>query len=141
MSHEIADVQTAEKHGGKARAGTLITGLLWGQGGYYLATGVWPLVDIETFEKVTGPKTEDWLVVTVGVLVASIAIALLVAAYRRQNSVEIAVLAICSALGLTAIDVIYVAQRVIAPIYLADAAVEVVLIGLWIVALVRSRPS
>ena len=44
-------------------------------------------------------------------------------------------LAVLSALGLTGIDVIYVAQQVIAPIYLADAAAEVILLAAWAVAL------
>jgi hypothetical protein len=54
------------------------TMLLWVQGAYYLATGIWPLVSVETFQWVTGPKTDHlpsgyeadhWLVMTVGVLV------------------------------------------------------------------------
>src|SRR3954465_15699644 len=105
------------------------TALLWVQGFYYLVTGVWPLVSIETFQLVTGPKTDHlptgregdhWLVMTLGVLITSVALALLVAAWRRQTSPEAAVLAVTSALALTGIDVIYVARGVIAPIYLAD---------------------
>ena len=141
MSQAVASVAPKTGSQAKGRADLLVTALLWGQGAYYLATGVWPLVHLESFEAVTGPKTEDWLVKTVGVLVASIAIALLVAAYRRHNSPEIAVLALASAGSLTAIDVIYVSQRVIGPIYLADAVAEVILIGLWIVALARARFS
>jgi hypothetical protein len=33
-------------------------------------TGLWPLVSIGTFQQVTGPKTDLWLVKTVGVLIA-----------------------------------------------------------------------
>jgi hypothetical protein len=33
---------------------------------YYLATGLWPLVHLPSFEAVTGPKTDDWLVHMVG---------------------------------------------------------------------------
>jgi hypothetical protein len=109
------------------------------QGLYYLITGVWPLVSIETFEYVTGPKTDDWLVMTVGVLVTAIAIALLAAWWRKTEPLEIAILAIASAIGLTAIDVIYVARKVILPIYLVDAAVECVLIAGWITALLTKR--
>ena len=36
------------------------------------ATGIWPLLDIESFQDVTGSKTDLWLVRTVGVLVAVI---------------------------------------------------------------------
>jgi hypothetical protein len=41
------------------------------QGVYYLLTGVWPLPSIGSFQRVTGPKTDLWLVRTVGVLVAA----------------------------------------------------------------------
>jgi len=122
---------------GTRKASALATALLWGQGLYYLVTGVWPLVSIETFQLVTGPKTDHWLVMTVGILIVAVALTLLVAAWRRQNPPEVAVLAIASALGLTAIDVLYVAKQVIAPIYLADAMAEVVLIAAWAVVLVQ----
>jgi hypothetical protein len=126
----------------------LSTVLLWVQGLYYLATGVWPLLSIQTFQMVTGPKTDHlvtgreadhWLVMTVGVLITAIAITLLVAAWRRQNPPEVAILAVASAIGLTAIDTIYVVRQVIGPIYLADAAPEVLLIAAWALALIRQR--
>lgn len=41
------------------------------QGFFYLITGIWPLISIRTFEWVTGPKLDQWLLMTVGLLVAS----------------------------------------------------------------------
>lgn len=38
------------------------------QGLYYSISGIWPLLSIDTFMAVTGPKTDIWLVKTVGVL-------------------------------------------------------------------------
>src|SRR3954454_15650036 len=108
--------------------------LCWIQGGYFFATGVWPIVSIETFQWITGRKTDHlvtgreadhWLVMTVGVLITAMAVPPLVAAWRRQDQLEMAVLAIAGALGLTGIDVIYVARQAIAPIYLVDAAAEI----------------
>ncbi len=122
--------------------------LLWAQGVYYFLTGVWPLVSIETFQTVTGRKTDHlvtgresdhWLVMTVGILITAIAVTLLVAAWRGRNPVEVAVLAVASAVGLTAIDVIYVTRQVILPVYLLDAAAEVVLIVAWAAALWKKR--
>lgn len=122
--------------------------LLWAQGAYYGLTGVWPLVSIETFQWVTGRKTDHlptgneadhWLVMTVGVLVTAAALALLTAAWRRTISPEIAVLALATALGLAAIDVIYVIRGVILPIYLVDAALQVVIIVSWTVVLLRYK--
>jgi hypothetical protein len=43
------------------------------QAAYYLATGLWPLVHLPSFEAVTGPKTDDWLVHMVGLLAGVIA--------------------------------------------------------------------
>lgn len=105
----------------------------WVQGGYFLVTGIWPLVSIGTFERVTGPKVDRWLVKTVGVLVTVIGIVLVVAT-RDEISLAIRMLAIGSALGLAAIDVVYAMKGVIAKIYLADAVVEVLLVAAWLVA-------
>ncbi|HEV8714847.1 MAG TPA: hypothetical protein VGX03_18710 [Candidatus Binatia bacterium] len=98
---------------------------------YYLVTGVWPLVSISPFQFVTGPKTDLWLVKTVGVLVAVIGAVLLVAAYRRRTTLEIRLLALGSAVGLTAIDVVYVSLSRISPIYLLDALIELMLVVWW----------
>lgn len=53
------------------------SGLAIAQGLFYLVTGVWPIVSINTFLKVTGPKTDLWLVKTVGAVIAVIGAALL----------------------------------------------------------------
>src|SRR5437588_11278415 len=99
----------------RRRSVPLVRVVCLAQGFYYVLTGLWPLVSIETFQMVTGRKTDHlptgreadhWLVMTVGVLVTAIALALLVAAWRRQPYVEAAILAIAPALGLTGIDVI-----------------------------------
>jgi len=134
----------------RERASAWVTGLLWLQGIYYFVTGVWPLVSIRTFQMVTGPKTDNqptgleadhWLVMTAGVLITAMGASLLSAAWRRSGSVEIVVLAIAAAVGLTAIDVIYVYRQVIEPIYLVDAAGEVVLILGWLLGLVMGRTA
>lgn len=101
------------------------------QGAFYLATGVWPLLHMRSFEAVTGEKTDDWLVRTVGALLTVSGTVMMMAGLRRRVTPEIALLAAGSAGALTAIDVIYTARRVIRPVYLADAVVEVGLIGAW----------
>jgi hypothetical protein len=119
--------------------GKLLSGVALTQGAFYLATGIWPLIDVDSFQAVTGPKTDLWLVRTVGVLVTVIGAVLVTAARRRNFSIEITLLAIGSALGLAAIDVIYVLSGTILPIYLADAAAEIGLAGGW--AFARARVS
>ena len=104
------------------------------QGLFYVATGLWALVDLNSFMAVTGPKTDLWLVKTVGVLVTVIGAVLLLAWRRSQVGAEVVLLAAGSALSLAAIDVIYVSNRTIAPIYLLDAVAEAGLALLWVPA-------
>lgn len=105
------------------------------QGLYYGLTGLWPIVHIDSFLKVTGPKTDLWLVKTVGLLIVVIGATLGLSAYRRQWSAEIAVLAIGSAVVLAVVDGVYALKRRIMKVYLLDAAGEVGLLALWGVAL------
>lgn len=107
-------------------------GLSLAQGVYFFVTGVWSLVSIGTFQKVTGPKTDLWLVKTVGVLVGVIGATLTYAGARRRVSPEIRLLAAGSAAGLAAIDTVYAAKRTISPIYLLDALVEIALVAAWL---------
>jgi hypothetical protein len=109
------------------------------QGVFYLATGIWPLVDIASFQVITGPKTDLWLVKTVGVLVTVIGAVLLVAGRRRRITEEIVLLAAGSALGLAGIDLVYALSGRISAVYLADAGVEIGLAALWLVARRRAR--
>jgi hypothetical protein len=102
------------------------------QGLYYLVAGLWPMIHIQSFLLVTGPKTDLWLVKTVGVLVTVIGAVLLSASRTRRVTDEIVMLAVGSALGLAAIDLIYSLSGVISPVYLADAAAEIALAGLWV---------
>ena len=111
------------------------------QGAYYVITGVWPLVSIGTFQKVTGPKTDLWLVKTVGVVVGVIGGVLAVAGLRRQTAPEIPLLAAGSAAGLAGIDIVYVAKKRISRIYLLDAAAELLLIAGWAFASIRGTPD
>jgi hypothetical protein len=114
-----------------------LPGVALTQGAYYLLTGLWPLIDIESFQVVTGPKTDLWLVRTVGVLVSVIGVVLVSAARRRTIGRELMLLGVGSALALAAIDVVYVLSKTIPPVYLADAAIEIGLAAAW--ALSRSR--
>lgn len=99
------------------------------QGVFYVASGAWPIVHLASFERVTGPKRERWLVKTIGGLIAAVGVALL--AGTRERSRAIRVLGIASAAALGAADVIYGARGRISPVYLADAVAEAGAIALW----------
>ncbi len=109
------------------------------QASYYSITGVWPLVHIRSFMAITGRKTDLWLVKTAGVLITAIGSTLGTSGLRGKPTPEILLLAIRSALGLTGIDIVYVAKRRISPIYLLDAVAELGMIGLWVISFRSKR--
>jgi hypothetical protein len=121
--------------------GKLLRTLALVQGAFYLATGLWPLIDIVSFQIVTGPKTDLWLVRTVGVLVSVVGAVLLNASRKRRITPEIVMLAVGSALGLAAIDLRYALAGRISAVYLVDAVVEIGLSGLWWIGWRRRRDA
>ena len=107
------------------------------QGVFYAGTGLWALVDLDSFMAITGPKTDHWLVKTVGILVTVIGAVLLLAWRRKRVPGEVVFLATGSALSLAATDVIYVSNGTISPVYLLDAVAEVGLALAWLPAASR----
>ena len=99
---------------------------------YFTGTGIWPLIDIESFERVTGPKTDRWLVRTVGGLVSVVGASLALATRVEADTPVVTALGAGSAAVLGAIDLIYVANRTIRPVYLFDAAAQAFLLWAWI---------
>jgi len=114
--------------------------LLWVQGLYFALTGVWPLVSMETFLAVTGPKGDLWLVQTVGILITVIGLTFLVGAWQREWGGAVPFLAVGSAGALAAVDAGFVAKGILSPVYLLDALVEALLIAWWLVLLFRRQP-
>ncbi len=105
------------------------------QGVYYVASGLWPIVSLQTFERVTGPKVDGWLVRMVGLLAATIGGVLGGRALAGDPArPPDAALAIGSAASFAAIDVVYAGRGRISKIYLADAAVELALVAAWLVS-------
>jgi hypothetical protein len=101
-----------------------------GQAGYYFLTGVWPLLHMRSFEAVTGPKADDWLVRMVGLLAAVIGATLGVAVRRDHVELsEIRLLAATSAVAFAAIDLWYGLSGRISPIYLADVLPQLIFIA------------
>ena len=95
------------------------------QGLYYLITGIWPIVHIDSFMMVTGEKIDIWLVKMVGLLAVAIAISLLFG----QNKADKIVLGVPAALAFIAIDVYYNMTGTISRIYLLDAVLQIVILS------------
>jgi uncharacterized membrane protein len=102
-----------------------------GQGAFWLATGLWPLVHYQSFEAVTGPKEDDWLVKTIGGLIAVVGGTLLVAGWRRKVTRELALLGAASASTLSWADIYFVAKGRISKVYLLDVVAEAPFLAAW----------
>jgi hypothetical protein len=102
----------------------LIRLVTWGQGIYYLITGIWPMLHMESFLAVTGPKTDLWLVRMVALLAISIGATILI---QRRGPY---ILHFSTALSFIAIDCYYSLNDTIRDIYLADAFAQVLVIVL-----------
>lgn len=97
------------------------------QAAYYIVTGIWPLLSRRSFEAVTGPKTDWWLVQMVGLLAATIGTALAVGAREERPTPALRTLALLSALSFAGIDTVHALGGRISKIYLGDAVVELLL--------------
>lgn len=108
---------------------------------YILITGAWPLLHIQSFIIVTGPKTDLWLVKTVGALLLPVAFCLL--SYISVKSVkwQAVILGGGTAVAFICIDLHYSLRDVISEIYLADAVIEFVFLCAWIYVSVHKASS
>ena len=97
---------------------------------YLVATGVWPIVHRGSFEAVTGPKSDYWLVRTVGGLATAAGVTLGIAALRGRRPPEAVVLALSTGLVFGLADVR--AARTESWIYLGDLGVQLVLAPVWL---------
>src|SRR5262249_42948270 len=109
---DIPVQSSLSRAGGEARMKRQLASLLRQdpaeiQGEYFLVTGMWPVLHLRSFEWVTGPKREGWLVKTVGGLIAAIGTALYFAARRDRVTPEVRKLAIGSVLWLLGVDLYY----------------------------------
>lgn len=105
-----------------------------GQGLLYVITGFWPVVSIDTFQFVTGPKRDLWLVKTVGSLLSVIGAVLALAGWRGRVTPEVRALGVGSALTLATVDVVYYRRGILRFVYLLDAVFELCITGCWFAA-------
>ncbi|MGH2398648.1 MAG: hypothetical protein ACRDFA_12515 [bacterium] len=109
--------------------------LLRFQGIFYLLTGLWPFVHLESFVSVVGPMPDVFqLHVTSGLIVVIAGV--LIAGSRRGEPASV-VLGIASALTFVVLDVAY--ARILRDIYWLDAAVEAAIAILLLVLVTRGR--
>ncbi len=106
------------------------------QGAFNVVNGVWPLLHRRSFEAVTGPKTDYWLVRTVAGLMVANGLVQLRAAPSPDGVADARRIGIGTSAALGLVDLTCAPSGRISRVYLLDAAVE----AAWIVAWLRSAP-
>lgn len=122
-----------------SRSVKLFAGVIVTQGFYTLITAIWPLVHIDSFIFVTGPKTDVWLVKTVGALLIPIAVTLLSYLFIKSDPRHAILLGSLTAVAFICIDFYYALTNVISDIYLADAILEILFLTAWMVVAWRNQ--
>jgi len=101
------------------------------QGTYYGVTALWPLVSRRSFEFITGPKEDWWLVEVVALMILPIAGTLLKAGANDRVTPEIQLLGAGAAGLLASSDVLVTLRRRGRPTYLLDAVASGGLLLAW----------
>ena len=96
---------------------------------YLVASGVWAVFHRRSFEAVTGPKFDYWLVQTVGGLAAAAGVTLGIAVLRGRRPPEVVALAVSTAVVFGLADLR--AARTESRIYLGDLGAQLVLLPAW----------
>lgn len=107
--------------------------IAFAQGALYLASGLWPIVHLRSFEAVTGKKRDKWLVKANGALLACVGASLL----RSAGEERARDLGFTTAAAIAAVEAVYALRGKIARPYVADAAVELAIAAGWL--LIRHR--
>lgn len=104
---------------------------------FNIVGGLWPLLSMRTFEAVTGPKVDRWLVRTVAGLMVANGLAQWRAEPSPDGLAGARRIGLGTAATLAAIDVTYAVPGRISRVYLVDAVLE----AGWLVVWARSGRS
>lgn len=77
---------------------------------------------------VTGPKTDIWLVKTLGLIILALSVGLFIACYRNETTITIRVIAILFATAVLFGDTYYSLIGRISKVYLGDAIAEAIIV-------------
>ena len=109
------------------------------QGGYYVVSGLWPLIHMRSFTTLTGPKTDLWLVQAFGLLVAALGAVFLTRGLSAKADAATSQFGLAASSALVAIDVWFFLTGAISSVYLADGAAQLLLASGWAWLLIHNR--
>lgn len=119
----------------------LLSAVSYAQGIYYFLSGIWPVVHINSFMAVTGPKTDLWLVKTLGGIIAVCGIWFFIVAYYKKIGFRVTFLGVALASAFAFSDFYFSLTNQISIVYMIDGLAQVMLIIGWLLAFYRKRES
>jgi hypothetical protein len=101
-------------------------------GAYLVVGGLWPILDLEGFGRVTPPKLEGWLPKAVGACMANVGIALGAAGLRGKVARELRILGASTALSFAAMDFWHAGpRRRISRVYMLKGITQLAFAAAW----------
>ena len=104
---------------------------------YILLTAIWPLIHIQSFIMVTGPKHDIWLVKTVGALLIPVGVCLLNFLLVTSNKLPAVLLGSLTTVAFIIVDFYYSVNDVISDVYQVDGIVQIVFLAGWFLCIGR----
>jgi hypothetical protein len=105
---------------------TLVDRVILIQGVYYLITAVWPLLHLQSFTAVVGPKPDLFQFYTTTLLILVISVTLLLSV-GKEKSLSTIFLALASPIAFIVIEIVWIHS--LRQIFLLDIALEVVILA------------
>jgi len=100
-------------------------------GAFNLASGLWPLLHLPSFEAVMGPKEDDWLVKAMAGLLVGAGLTQLLTPDSEDGVTQSGRIGVGVAATLAAVDYVYVPRGRISPVYLVDSLFHVGWLAAW----------
>lgn len=109
------------------------------QGLYVLMTALWPLLYLENFIQVTGPKTDIWLVRAISFLLLPYAVfCFWTALVQRPVPQVLSGSMMLMGVSLAGVEFYYATHRVISTLYELDAVLQILFAVWWAFHFFRS---
>lgn len=105
------------------------------QGFFAVVLGLWPVVNLPSFEAVAGKAPDHWSLITAALLFAAIGLSLFISAVRRDVTIEVFLLGLLTALSRAGADIFFYITAHLPAVHLLDAVAEMLFVALWCFAL------
>lgn len=109
------------------------------QGLFYVVTGLWPIVHLESFLAVTGPKTDLWLVQTLGALLVGVGGVMLLSTTEERLGLTCKRLGVAVSGVLAGAEVSFFLRGHTATTHLVHAAIEALFVVAWLTTMFADR--